>query len=111
MMNKKKFEFSKIVLALVITSYFIGLVFGMIVILNILDSESVPYMSTCLCGLFSYIATPVAVAIGFYSSKAKAENIEKIKQNQEQPYYYNSEQEFDYNYEEEIYDNPEIPLY
>ena len=100
-MAKKKIEFSKIVLALVIISYFIGLVFGMIVILNTLDAESVPYMSTCLCGLFSYIAAPVAVAIGFYSNKAKAENIEKIKNN----YEYNQTNEY-----HTIEDDFQIPM-
>lgn len=78
-MTKKKFEFSKIILALVITSYFVGLVFGMIIILKMINIGDVAYMSTALCGLFSYIGAPVAVAIGFYSTKAKAENIEKIK--------------------------------
>ena len=101
MAKKKKFEFSKIILALVITSYFVGLAFGMIVILNILDTESVPYMSTCLCGLFSYIAAPVAVAIGFYSNKAKAENIEKIKNN----YEYDQVYEYD-----QIEDDFQIPI-
>jgi len=77
--EKKRFEFSKIVLALVIFSYFIGLVFGMIVIWKILETGNVTYIATALCGLFTYIATPVATAIGFYSNKAKAENVEKIK--------------------------------
>lgn len=75
----KRFEFSKIILALVILSYFIGLGFGMLVIWKILGTGNVMYISTALCGLFSYIAAPVAVAIGFYSNKAKAENVEKIK--------------------------------
>lgn len=75
----KKFEFSKVILALVILSYFIGLGFGMFVILKVLDTGSVAYISASLCGLFSYIGAPVATAIGFYSNKAKAENIEKIK--------------------------------
>ena len=81
MENKKRkpFEFSKIILALVILSYFIGLGFGMFVILKVLGTGNVAYISASLCGLFSYIGAPVAVAIGFYSNKAKAENIEKIK--------------------------------
>ena len=77
--KKKKFEFSKIVLALVIFSYFIGLGFGMVIIWKILETGNVAYIATALCGLFTYIATPVATAIGFYSNKAKAENVEKIK--------------------------------
>lgn len=79
MAKKKKFEFSKLILALVITSYFVGLAFGMIVIFKVLNTGNVAYISTSLCGLFSYIGAPVAVAIGFYSNKAKAENLEKIK--------------------------------
>lgn len=78
-MNDKKFEFSKLILALVILSYFIGLGFGMLVIWKILETGNVTYIATALCGLFSYIAAPVATAIGFYSNKAKAENVEKIK--------------------------------
>lgn len=77
--EKRLKEFSKVILALVIFSYFVGLLFGMYVIFKILDTGNVAYISTSLCGLFSYIAAPVAVAIGFYSYKAKAENIEKIK--------------------------------
>ena len=75
----KSLEFSKLILALVIASYFIGLGFGMLIIWKILGTGDTTYIATALCGLFSYIAAPVAVAIGFYSYKAKAENIEKIK--------------------------------
>lgn len=82
MAKKKKFEFSKIILALVILSYFIGLGFGMLIIWKVLCDGNVAYISTALCGLFSYIGAPVAVAIGFYSNKAKAENVEKIKSNE-----------------------------
>lgn len=78
-MKKRKIEFSKIILALVILSYFIGLGFGIVVIWKILCTGNVAYIATSLCGLFSYIAAPVATAIGFYSNKAKAENVEKIK--------------------------------
>ena len=77
----KSIEFSKLILALVILSYFIGLGFGMLIIWKILGTGDTTYIATSLCGLFSYIAAPVAVAIGFYSYKAKAENIEKIKGN------------------------------
>ena len=85
-MTKKKkkrnnFEFSKIILAFIIISYFIGLIFGMMVIWKMINNGDSIYISTSLCGLFSYIAAPVAIAIGFYCNKAKAENIEKIKGN------------------------------
>lgn len=74
----KKFEFSKIILCLVMSTYFVGLLFGIYVILRIADTN-VTYIPTALCGLFSYIGAPVAVAIGFYAYKAKAENVEKIR--------------------------------
>ncbi len=80
--KEKRFEFSKIILALVMLSYFIGLIFGMIIILKVINTGNVAYISTSLCGLFSYIGAPVAVAIGFYSNKSKAENIEKIRGNE-----------------------------
>jgi len=72
----KKFEFSKIILCLVMLTYFVGLLIGAYVVLKIINTN---YISAALCGLFSYIGAPVAVAIGFYSNKAKAENIEKIR--------------------------------
>lgn len=72
--RNKKVEFSKLVLCLVMGTYFIGLVFGMCMV-ALFPSD------TALCGLFSYIGAPVAIAIGFYSTKAKAENVEKIKGN------------------------------
>ena len=77
--KKKRLEFSKLILALVIMSYFAGLAFGMYIIFKVLKTGDVAYIATSLCGLFSYIGAPVAVAIGFYSNKAKAENIEKIR--------------------------------
>lgn len=77
--KKRKPEFSKLILALVIMSYFAGLSFGMYIIAEVLKRGDVAYIATSLCGLFSYIGAPVAVAIGFYSNKAKAENIEKIR--------------------------------
>lgn len=77
--KERKIEFSKIILAFVMISYFIGLVFGMYVIVSMIEVGSFMYIATALCGLFTYIATPVSVALGFYSNKAKAENIEKIK--------------------------------
>ena len=75
---KKRFEFSKLVLCLVMATYFAGLIFGMNIIRDIATSNS-SYIATALCGLFSYIGAPVAVAIGFYAYKAKAENVEKIR--------------------------------
>ena len=85
-MKKHFTEFSKIVLALVLATYFVGLAFGMFIIWYLVrGGASTSYVSTALCGLFSYIGAPVATAIAFYSYKAKAENVEKIKQNIEPP--------------------------
>lgn len=68
----KHFEFSKLILCCVMATYFIGLVFGMAVIVCSNDS-------THLGELFVYIGAPVSVAIAFYSYKAKAENVEKLR--------------------------------
>ena len=71
-------------MCLVMMTYFAGFIFGMYVILQIIKQASgVIYVATSLCGLFTYIGTPVSVAIGFYHNKAKAENIEKIKYSRE----------------------------
>ncbi|MCD8391540.1 MAG: hypothetical protein LUD03_06855 [Firmicutes bacterium] len=79
-MKKHLTEFSKIILCLVMFTYFVGIAFGMYVILKIVgNGTSTSYISTALCGLLSYIGAPVAVAIAFYSYKAKAENVEKIR--------------------------------
>lgn len=72
----KKIEFSKVIMFSMIVAYFIGLFFGLHIIEKIIvqgwDATS------ALCALFSYIGAPTSVAIGFYSSKAKAENLVKI---------------------------------
>lgn len=78
----KKFEFSKLIICLVMLTYFVGLGFGMFIIWYLVrGGAATSYVSTALCGLFSYIGAPVAVAIAFYSYKAKAENVEKIRGN------------------------------
>lgn len=72
--NKKrtarKFEFSKLVLSAVLLTYFAGFVVGIKVVFIDVSQLGV---------LLAYIGTPTATAIGFYSWKAKAENIVKIK--------------------------------
>jgi len=75
---RHKIEFSKIILSLVMLTYFIGLFFGIYVIIQLLQEASITYIPTALCGLFSYIGAPVGIAIAFYSNKAKAENVTKI---------------------------------
>lgn len=66
----RKLEFSKVVLALVLLTYFVGVVVG--VKISLIDISQ-------LGVLLAYIGTPTAAAIGFYCWKAKAENIVKIK--------------------------------
>ncbi len=66
----KKIEFSKIILALVLSTYFLGIYAGFMAILS--DPMQ-------LSPFLVFIGTPTTIAIGFYSWKAKAENIVKIK--------------------------------
>lgn len=69
--DRQKIEFSKLVLSAVLLTYFAGFVVGVRVV--ILDPSQL--------GVFlAYVGTPAATAIGFYSWKAKAENVVKIKQ-------------------------------
>lgn len=66
----KKYEFSKIVLLLVLSTYFIGVFVGIkVVFIDV----------TQLGVVLAFIGTPTAAAIAFYCWKAKAENILKIK--------------------------------
>ena len=62
-----KFSFSKIILMLVMGSFFIVLGIGIYVVLKIDPSQ--------LYALLTFVGAPVAVAIGFYYEKAKKENI------------------------------------
>ena len=68
--RRHKLEFSKLVLLLVMLTYFVGVVVGVKVVL--IDF-------TQLGVLLAFIGTPTATAIVFYAWKAKAENIVKIK--------------------------------
>ena len=65
-----KIEFSKLFLSAVLLTYFAGFGLGFWVVT--IDPSQ-------LGVLLAYVATPTAVAIGFYSWKAKAENVVKIK--------------------------------
>lgn len=67
----RKFEFSKLFLSAVLFTYFVGVVVGVWAVVIDLSQLGV---------LLAYIGTPTATAIGFYSWKAKAENVVKIKQ-------------------------------
>ena len=66
-----KIEFSKLFLSAVLLTYFAG--FGVGLWAVVIDISQL--------GVFlAYVGTPTATAIGFYSWKAKAENVVKIKQ-------------------------------
>ena len=65
----KKVEFSKLVVALVMLTYFIGIIIGGIVVLMGAYDQ--------LTGYLTFIGTATATTIGFYCWKAKNENIHK----------------------------------
>lgn len=69
--NRRKIEFSKLFLSAVLITYFVG--FGVGIWAVTIDISQL--------GVFlTYVGMPTATAIGFYSWKAKAENVVKIKQ-------------------------------
>lgn len=65
-----KIEFSKLVVAAVMATYFIGVSIGAIVVLQKAPDQLAPYLT--------FIGAPTATAIGFYAWKAKAENVIKL---------------------------------
>ena len=71
-LKRKKYEFSKVIMALVMVTYFVGVAVGGYVVLK--NMEQLQY-------LLAYIGAQVAVAIGFYAWKARGENMEKIRGN------------------------------
>lgn len=68
--NRRKIECSKLVLWAVLLSYFAGFGLGFWAVLVDISQLGV---------FLAYVGTPTATAIGFYSWKAKAENVVKIK--------------------------------
>ena len=66
----RKIEFSKLVLSAVLLTYFAGVGLGLWAVLIDLSQLGV---------FLAYVGTPTATVIGFYSWKAKAENVVKIK--------------------------------
>ncbi|MBM7592238.1 hypothetical protein [Brevibacillus fulvus] len=70
--RKKTWEFSKLVLALVMATYFFGVLFGAYIVYR---STADP--GTTLASLLTFIGGPTAVAIPFYLWKAKNENMQK----------------------------------
>lgn len=65
--TNKKLSFSKLILTLVMISYFIMLGIGIYVVVKMDTSQ--------LYALLTFVGAPVAVAIGFYYEKAKKENM------------------------------------
>ena len=76
--NRNKKEFSKVVLSLVMATYFIGLFFAIYAVNKILMDYPDSAIQA-LIALFGYIGAPISVSIAFYSWKAKHENTMKIK--------------------------------
>jgi len=68
--TKRKMEFVKIILLLVLSTYFAGVIVGARIVF--LDFSQLDVW-------LIFIGTPATAAIGFYCWKAKAENIIKIK--------------------------------
>lgn len=68
--GKKTFEFTKFVLLLVLSTYFIGVFVGIKIVFIDVSQLGV---------VLAFIGTPTAAAIAFYCWKAKAENLLKIK--------------------------------
>jgi hypothetical protein len=68
---RRKVEFSKLMLACVLFTYFVGVGVGVKIALVDVSQLGV---------LLAFIGTPTAASIGFYVWKAKAENIIKIRQ-------------------------------
>lgn len=76
---KSKKEYSKILMSLIMATYFIGLIVGLYVVLRILLITP-EYSVQALIALFSYIGAPVTGAIGFYFSSKTKENLHKYTQ-------------------------------
>lgn len=75
----KKTEFSKILMIAIMSTYFLGLVIGIYVVLRILLITP-EYSVQALIAMLSYIGAPVGIAIPFYFNKSKTENLHKYTQ-------------------------------
>ena len=71
---KKKFEFSKIIFVYIAIMFTIVIIFTMVLMWVTQDTSAVAYLIPAVGGL-------MATTVGFYSWKAKAENVLKIQQN------------------------------
>ena len=65
----KKFQFSKVVLAVAVIVWVIGTILGWYYVFT---------RDAGLIEILAYIGSPVAVAYGFYAWKSKAENVIKM---------------------------------
>ena len=68
--QRQKIEYTKLIIGLVLFTYFLGVGVGVRVIVSDPSQLGV---------VLAFIGTPTVAAIGFYVWKAKAENIIKIK--------------------------------
>ena len=73
---KNKFEFSKLVIGLLIATYFIVLALGIFVTVKLIVADSMSSVNA-LIGLFSYVGTVNSIAIPFYLHKSEKENLNK----------------------------------
>lgn len=69
-MEKKKFEFSKLIICCLTVTYFVGLIIGSIAVIQ---------DPTQLTAFLTYIGGVVGITIPFYIWKAKNENVLKIQ--------------------------------
>ncbi|HCP14813.1 MAG TPA: hypothetical protein DIT32_03420 [Peptococcaceae bacterium] len=67
--KKKRPEFSKVIVAVVMVTYFVGVYIGARVVMAAAPDQLGSYLA--------FIGTPTATTIGFYCWKAKNENIHK----------------------------------
>jgi hypothetical protein len=67
--KKKSREFTKQIVAAVLSTYFVGVVIGAIVVLKTAPDQ--------LFAFLTFIGAPTATTVGFYCWKAKNENINK----------------------------------
>lgn len=74
--EKKSFEFSKIVITLLIIPYYVVLILGIYAVIKILTSYP-EYSIQALCALFAYVSPVAAIGIREYLIKSKEENIHK----------------------------------
>jgi len=72
----KRAEFSKLIMAAVMATYFCGVIIGGAVVAHAPEQ---------LGAYLSYLGAATTVSIGFYAWKAKAENVIKLNQGGRKP--------------------------